>query len=108
MFASSRLIALCTPNCKSLWIKASAKRLNVKVNVNLIKALWRQLQPQVFFGYDASSFAHLHYFLSPSSQALSGWLETIGGQSCIGFSKDIWLQVPAPSGPLEDVHRVVS
>ncbi len=30
MFASSRLIALCTPNCKSLWIKASAKWLNVK------------------------------------------------------------------------------
>ncbi len=33
MFASSRLIALCTPNCKSLWIKASAKLLNVNVNV---------------------------------------------------------------------------
>ncbi len=32
MFASSRLIALCTPNCKSLWIKASAKWLNVNVN----------------------------------------------------------------------------
>ncbi len=30
---SSRLIALCTPNCKSLWIKASAKWLNVNVNV---------------------------------------------------------------------------
>jgi len=65
MCASSRLIALCIPNCKSLWIKASAKRLNVNVNVNLINALWQQLQPQVFFGYDASSFAHLHYFLSP-------------------------------------------
>ncbi len=35
MFASSRLIALCTPNCKSLWIKASAKWLNVNVNVNV-------------------------------------------------------------------------
>ncbi len=33
MFASSRLIALCTPNCKSLWIKASAKWLNVNRNV---------------------------------------------------------------------------
>ncbi len=33
MFASSRLIALCTPNCKSLWIKASAKWLNVNVNI---------------------------------------------------------------------------
>ncbi len=32
MFASSRLIALCTPNCKSLWIKASAKWLNVNVS----------------------------------------------------------------------------
>ncbi len=31
MFASSRLIALCTPNCKSLWIKASVKWLNVNV-----------------------------------------------------------------------------
>ncbi len=36
MFASSRLIALCTPNCKSLWIKASAKRLNVNVNVRVL------------------------------------------------------------------------
>ncbi len=38
MFASSRLIALRTPNCKSLWIKASAKWLNVNVNV---KTAWR-------------------------------------------------------------------
>ncbi len=29
----SREYALCTPNCKSLWIKASAKWLNVSVNV---------------------------------------------------------------------------
>ncbi len=36
MFASSRLIALCTPNCKSLWIKASAKWLNVNVNVRSV------------------------------------------------------------------------
>ncbi len=34
MFASSRLIALCIPNCKSLWIKASAKWLNVNVMKN--------------------------------------------------------------------------
>ncbi len=37
MFASSRLIAVCTPNCKSLWIKASAKWLNVNVNVQCRK-----------------------------------------------------------------------
>ncbi len=36
LFASSRLIALCFPNCKPLWIKASAKWLNV-VNVNVIR-----------------------------------------------------------------------
>ncbi len=36
MFASSRLIALCTPNCKSLWIKASAKWLNVKCKCNVV------------------------------------------------------------------------
>ncbi len=41
MFASSRLIALCTPNCKSLWIKASAKWLNVNVNVSSIwQPMW--------------------------------------------------------------------
>ncbi len=43
MFASSRLIALCTPNCKSLWIKASAKWLNVNVNVNKLKTLYISL-----------------------------------------------------------------
>ncbi len=30
------LYALCTPNCKSLWIKASAKLLNVNVNVHTV------------------------------------------------------------------------
>ncbi len=33
LIASSRWIALCIPNCKSLWIKASAKWLNVNVNL---------------------------------------------------------------------------
>jgi len=46
LFASSRLIALCTPNCKSLWIKASAKWLNVNVNVNVYTLLIAPLKPQ--------------------------------------------------------------
>ncbi len=40
LIASSRWIALCTPNCKSLWIKASAKWLNVNVKCSDVMSIW--------------------------------------------------------------------
>ncbi len=77
MFASSRLIALCTPNCKSLWIKASAKWLNVNVDINTPPHL-------------------LSYFLS---SPLQGQFKT----SCVQFSSQSmhWHQAGKHTSALE-------
>ncbi len=67
MFASSRLIALCTPNCKSLWIKASAKLLNVNVIVCLF------MSSTFFFFREQNFSASLPSFPSPLT-SVNTWL----------------------------------
>ncbi len=74
----------------------------IPLTQNLVKALWQQLQPQIFWGmmqqalHSSILFYLFAILLFRSSQALSGWLGTIGGQLFIGFSKSVWL-VPSPS-----------
>ena len=46
--------------------------------------------------------------LCRSSQVLSGWMGSVGGQPFLGLSRDVrWVQVRDLAGPLKDIHRVV-
>ncbi len=70
MFASSRLIALCTANCKSLWIKASAKWLNVNVNIYIYIYIYACV---CLYKYVYSIYIWLY---SPQSSGASGNMHT--------------------------------
>ncbi len=108
--ANTELSQLCKFIKKKNWNKCIAY-LFIPLTQYLAES---PLQPQIIFGYDATSFSHQHLGIicddsSPHlfiSQALSGWM---GANAHFQVSPEIfdWAQSQGVAGPLKDIHRVV-
>ncbi len=96
---------------------SKAKKLVFNIFVNLYIKKKTEISTlhkySSLFGYNATSFAHLHlaiiYHSSPhlfTSQALSGWMRA---DTHFQVSPEMfdWVQIQAVDGPLKDIHRAV-
>ncbi len=84
----------------------------IPLTQNLVKALWQQLQPQVFLGM-MQQVLHICICFLPvfSLDHLKlcpvGWGPSVDSHLQVSPKMSDWFQVPVLAGPLEDVHRVV-
>ncbi len=98
---------------KSKHWKNDIAQVFIPLSQNIVKALWQQLQPQVFWIWCnklcTSAFVVILPFFSLDHLKLSqvGWEPSVDSHLQVSPKMSDWFQVPALAGPLKDVHKVV-